>query len=471
MKNKLQLPDLLAGCSFMKIVSLFIILITPVVANAQWNLSGSNLTTTYNVGIGGAPASKLDVGNFQNGQANTQVVLRLRNTIPQNQLSGWGSAIEFYNLSNNEPYDPVKNEGGAKLISEASEYGWSHNLKFRVIKNLSYAGQQGTDAITVDPEGAVNVAKTLWVERGVTASSDFADADPESSWASSLSVRNNTNTDNTFSRLTFVSQSGGFGTVSVRKTGQFTGDMYLQVRNGPGYYSTPLLLRSNGNVGVGGKPDRKLDAGYYKDGSVSNQVVLRLRNTIAGNNISGWGSAIEFYNMSNNMLDAGFAEGGAKIISEASDYGWAHNLKFRVVKNNGYQNQLGIDAMTINNDGNIGIGTTTPDTKLTVKGVIHTMELNIDVNGALGPVPDYVFEKQYDLKPINEVENYIATNKHLPEIPSAKEMEEKGMDVRAFNLLLLKKIEELTLYMIELKKENEQQTQQIQQLLNRKNIK
>jgi hypothetical protein len=127
--------------------------------------------------------------------------------------------------------------------------------------------------------------------------------------------------------------------------------------------------------------------------------------------------------------------------------------------------KFSIDGVT----GNVGIGTTTPDAKLAVKGLIHTQELNIDVNGAM--VPDYVFEKTYDLKPLSEVETFITENKHLPEVPSATEMEKTGMDVKALNLLLMKKVEELTLYMIELKKENEKQNQQIQQLLNKKNIK
>ncbi len=106
--------------------------------------------------------------------------------------------------------------------------------------------------------------------------------------------------------------------------------------------------------------------------------------------------------------------------------------------------------LTINKQGNMGIGTSSPDEKLTVKGKIHTQEIIVDLQGAVAP--DYVFEKDYDLKSLEEIEIYIKENKHLPEIPSSKKMEEEGVYLKKMNLLLLKKIEELTLYMIEQEK-------------------
>jgi Phage T4 tail fibre len=120
------------------------------------------------------------------------------------------------------------------------------------------------------------------------------------------------------------------------------------------------------------------------------------------------------------------------------------------------------DAMFIQSDGNVGIGTLTPDAKLTVKGNIHTQEVKVDLNGAVAP--DYVFEKDYKLPSLESVKEYIDTNKHLPEVPSAKEMEEKGINVSEMNMLLLKKVEELTLYMIELKSENQSMKKVIEEL-------
>jgi hypothetical protein len=78
--------------------------------------------------------------------------------------------------------------------------------------------------------------------------------------------------------------------------------------------------------------------------------------------------------------------------------------------------------------------------------------------------PDYVFDSSYTLRSLIEVEKFIQHNKHLPEMPSAKEVEEKGINLGDNQTLLLKKIEELTLYMIDLKKENMEHRKLIQQL-------
>ncbi|MHC0446349.1 hypothetical protein ACWA1F_13145 [Flavobacterium sp. 3-218] len=100
---------------------------------------------------------------------------------------------------------------------------------------------------------------------------------------------------------------------------------------------------------------------------------------------------------------------------------------------------------------NVGIGTTVPDEKLTVKGKIHTQEVRVDIAGPL--VPDYVFADDYKLKSLQEIESFIKENKHLPEIPSAKEIEKNGLMLAEMNMVLLKKMEEMTLHMIEQSKE------------------
>jgi hypothetical protein len=99
----------------------------------------------------------------------------------------------------------------------------------------------------------------------------------------------------------------------------------------------------------------------------------------------------------------------------------------------------------IKNDGNIGIGTTSPDSKLTVNGTIHAKEVKVDLS-IQGP--DYVFEKDYNLMSLEEIKAYIEKHKHLPEVPSAKEMETNGVNLSEMNMLLLKKVEELTLHSI-----------------------
>jgi hypothetical protein len=101
--------------------------------------------------------------------------------------------------------------------------------------------------------------------------------------------------------------------------------------------------------------------------------------------------------------------------------------------------------MVMDKDGDVGIGTATPDAPLTVNGTIHSTEVRIDNNI---PTPDYVFDKNYDLRTLKEVKDYINRNCHLPEIPSAAEVEKNGILLSRMNNLLLKKVEELTLYVI-----------------------
>ncbi|WP_234859281.1 tail fiber protein [Aquimarina aquimarini] len=99
--------------------------------------------------------------------------------------------------------------------------------------------------------------------------------------------------------------------------------------------------------------------------------------------------------------------------------------------------------------GKLGIGTTSPDMKLTVNGNIHAEEVKIDLNI---PAPDYVFKEDYNLRSIEEVATFIKENSHLPEIPSAKEFEQNGVMQAEMDMSLLKKIEELTLYTIQQEK-------------------
>ena len=78
--------------------------------------------------------------------------------------------------------------------------------------------------------------------------------------------------------------------------------------------------------------------------------------------------------------------------------------------------------------------------------------------------PDYVFDPSYKLPSLEETEKYVRENRHLPEIPTDKEIERDGMSLNAMNMLLLKKVEELTLYMIDLKKENEELKKRFEKL-------
>jgi len=114
-------------------------------------------------------------------------------------------------------------------------------------------------------------------------------------------------------------------------------------------------------------------------------------------------------------------------------------------------------------DGSVGIGTQKIDGyKLSVNGKIRASD-DIKVYPA-SQWADYVFENEYDLMPLDQVEDYIKSNKHLPEMPTTEQVKESGIELGAMDANLLKKVEELTLYMIELKKENKELRKEVETL-------
>jgi len=121
-------------------------------------------------------------------------------------------------------------------------------------------------------------------------------------------------------------------------------------------------------------------------------------------------------------------------------------------------------GLRIDQNGKVGIGVMNPDAPLAVNGQIHATEVKVTTTV---PGPDYVFEPTYHLSPLDSIKTFIDKNKHLPEVPSAKEMEKNGVNLGEMNMLLLKKIEELTLYVIELKKRDEAQQKEIEKLKNK----
>ncbi|HEX8016288.1 MAG TPA: hypothetical protein VF465_13725 [Flavobacterium sp.] len=145
------------------------------------------------------------------------------------------------------------------------------------------------------------------------------------------------------------------------------------------------------------------------------------------------------------------------------------NLHFQVYNGNG--SQITDNALVIKGtNGYVGVGTPNPDRELTVNGTIHSKEVIVDTNIA----PDYVFQKYYtgksELKSdyvmptLAEIEDFTKKNNHLPDVPSAKEMQEKGVSLGEMSNVLLQKIEELTLYAIEQNKKLQSQQEEIKRL-------
>ena len=205
--------------------------------------------------------------------------------------------------------------------------------------------------------------------------------------------------------------------------------------NGDSYFNA-------GNVGIGTtSPKSKLEVfstltlGYYFD---PRRASLHLAN----GSISMVADANELYTNGHFYLGAGYGQ----------------NFYFRNVNESSYE-----ELMVIRSNGRVGIGTTSPDYKLDVTGTVRACEVMVNVKSGDCP-PDYVFADDYKLRPLAEVEKFVNENKHLPEIAPAAEMETNGMALKEMNMLMLKKIEELTLYIIEQQKLIETQQVEIKSL-------
>ncbi len=107
--------------------------------------------------------------------------------------------------------------------------------------------------------------------------------------------------------------------------------------------------------------------------------------------------------------------------------------------------------------GNIGIGTRIPNEKLEVNGKIRAKEIKVEANNW----PDYVFKTDYNLRSLTETERFINEHGHLPDVPKAEEVETDGVSLGEMNKILLKKIEEMTLQLIQLNREVKLQSEQV----------
>ena len=238
--------------------------------------------------------------------------------------------------------------------------------------------------------------------------------------------------------------------------------------NGSDIYNT-----NTGNVGIGTSTPQtnlnvfnatntgilQVESPYSGASGIHNIGVLQLKNSTTG----------DLYYIGIRKTDAQHEV--IQSVYDASTSTWRAFCYFNVTTRK-YEMRNGILDAEFKNSGNVlfnntlsvGIGTGAvaipAGVKLAVNGKINCKEVEVTLTGW----SDHVFKSGYQLKPLGEVETYIAQNKHLPGVPSEKEVLSKATNLGQMDALLLQKIEELTLYVIDLKKQNDQLQEKINKL-------
>ena len=217
--------------------------------------------------------------------------------------------------------------------------------------------------------------------------------------------------------------------------------------------SVKMSINQNGNVGIGtttAKAQLHLFGANQTTSALSTSIVSggALYVQDSGGSPGNGGSLIF------GVGQGAFA--GIKSLLINGDGNSIGDLAFST--RNGATDATLTERMRILAGGNIAIGTSDPKGyKLAVNGSVIATSVTVKLNSAW---PDYVFQRDYQLPSLQEVKAYIDQNQHLPEIPSEQQIAKEGLNLGEMNKLLMKKVEELTLYLIE--KDNELKEQKVQ---------
>jgi hypothetical protein len=409
-----------------------------------WTASGNNIynSNTGNVGIGiAAPAAKLHLAGLMKidgGQIdiddNIAKVRLIYNGSPKGyfQLGGSSGNIEIgTNVTSNATgklYLETQGFPRFTILPEGNVGIGTINPqeKLQVVGNIQGSGRIDATGVMETSGGlsaiqgaGLYVTGTSLMEGNITASSNITSYGTGSfngninsntsmtitDAAAILSLKSNSSTEKGFVQLS--GDDVRVGTYSSNTLGKF------QVRTAG---ADNLTVASNGNVGIG-----------------TETPVSKLH--VAGRSLfKGVGEVLAIDGTSNPNI--GFYTNGVfkSFISQSSS-------ELFIGVNNA---NLHLDA------GQIAIGAVIPAAsgyKLTVTGKVICEELKVQLQGAW---PDYVFQNKYNLMPMPELRNFINTNNHLPNIPAAAAIEKSGMEVGEMQRKMMEKIEELTLYILQL---------------------
>jgi hypothetical protein len=401
----------------------------------------------------------------------TRMVVADHNGILSTQaipFGGGGGGLGFYTDNGTLSSNRIVNTANFSLTAQSVTSGTNATV-FQVINNV------GTNAIRARDDGSVRLSTSIEVDPG------------------GLSL------DNDKQIQAFSPDYSKLGVFKMKNDGlalRSNSDVFIE-----SWANEKILVVKNGNnyVGIGTSvPTKKLHvlgSGLFEPTDVDGFTTIHAKGVVNWNKgleykitdadgvSNAYGLKITGYNVSGNKTIRFSLEGANEGSFTGENWNFERSVMFRGGISNGnhedfdirlktntlspgnkaikfYAENFGANPiMSIVQNGTVGIGTSdTKGFKFAVAGNMIAEKMVVKLASAW---PDYVFEPNYKLPTLSYVEKYIQEHGHLPGVTSAKEIEEKGIDVAETQVQLLKKIEELTLYVIELKKEMDQLKKQV----------
>lgn len=421
--------------------------------SGQWSLSGNAGTTP---------------GTDFLGTTDNQDIIFKRNSYVSGILGSSLTSFGFRGLSSNTTGHSNSAVGVFSLYSNSS--GWGNS-------------SLGFQAMYYNTTGATNT--------GLGSNSLFANTEGSSNTAAgAYSVYGNTtgsyNTGVGFNAL-YYNSTGGSNTGIGSNALQFTTGSYNTASGDHAGY-TNTSGSQNSAFGT--------NALYYNSIGGSNAAIgyNALQNTTGSNNTGiGASTSTSLTSGSSNTFlgyntGGGITTGSGNTIIGANVSGLSSGLANTIILADG----TGAQKVFIKENGSVGIATTSPsdDVKLDINGNVYTSgkilvnstlakagSFRMAVNGdaifnrvvvrLYGAWPDYVFDEKYKLTPLKEVEEYIMKYKHLKGVTSAEDISKNGVDVGEAQKVMMEKIEELTLYLIEQNKMIESLKAEVKELKKR----
>jgi hypothetical protein len=463
--------------------------IVPPGSSTTWTVSGSNQFSSLsgNVGIGdNTPAEKLDVlGN-----------IRIANGSAGGRLRVIGGASPFFSSELN-----FEDQSGNSLS------------KITSIAGLLMLGSSGIpDHLALQPDGSIIAAtgSSLYINStGSTNSTvrlngpspeiqfDAANVEKARLQIAGNSISLGTVAGNTTGNVNFLIEGStkmtvgyngniGVGTSALEEkfnvlgNAKIAGDAILNASDGTLHFQSSnddkaFVQLSSGNLRMGTYSGNTNGRIIFRSGGTdrmyideSGNVAVGAVSTVAARlHVDG---PMRCDGSGAGFTTTGFVTTGGKLtvkqggeavhiegVDPAINFFNASGLQRGFIWNTGNDMQLGTSLGTgkvILTTGQLQVGsvTTNPsDYKVAIAGKVICEELRVKLQTS--GWPDYVFNKNYQLRPLDEVEKFIDQHKHLPNIPSAAEVEKDGIAVGDMQKRLMEKVEELTLYVIELKKQ------------------